>query len=172
MDFPKKVDIPSAWRGEFMQKHPDLWLWELDSHEIREIEKAAEQFIRNGESLGKISKENFALPNRGSKISKIQSKLRDGIGFTLVRGLPVEEYNAEQYSTIFCGIGSHIGGVRSQNAAGHLLGHVRDVGVDIKDPKARVYQTTARQHFHTDSCDVVGLLCLKEAKEGGISMLA
>ena len=123
MDFPKKVDIPSAWRGEFMQKHPDLWLWELDSHEIREIEKAAEQFIHNGESLGKISKENFALPNRGSKISKLQSKLRDGIGFTLVRGLPVEEYNAEQYSTIFCGIGSHIGGVRSQNAAGHLLGH-------------------------------------------------
>ena len=49
MDFPKKVDIPSAWRGEFMQKHPDLWLWELDSHEIRKIEKAAEQFIRNGE---------------------------------------------------------------------------------------------------------------------------
>ena len=54
----------------------------------------------------------------------------------------------------------------------HLLGHVRDIGLDVANPSTRVYQTTARQHFHTDSCDVVGLLCLKEAKEGGKSMLA
>ena len=69
-------------------------------------------------------------------------------------------------------IGSHLGSARSQNAQGHLLGHVRDVGADVNDPKSRIYQTTARQSFHTDSCDVVGLLCLKEAKEGGDSMLA
>ena len=36
----------------------------------------------------------------------------------------------------------------------------------------RVYQTNERQHFHTDSSDVVGLMCLKEARHGGISMLA
>ena len=80
--------------------------------------------------------------------------------------------SAEVYATIFCGIGSHLGSARSQNAAGHLLGHVRDIGADVNNPNTRIYQTTARQSFHTDSCDVVGLLCLKEAKEGGDSMLA
>jgi hypothetical protein len=35
----------------------------------------------------------------------------------------------------------------------------------------RIYQTHERQTFHTDSCDVVGLLCLREAKSGGDSLL-
>ena len=38
-------------------------------------------------------------------------------------------------------------------------------------PNARIYQTTARQNFHTDSCDIVGLLCLQNARSGGLSAL-
>ena len=53
-----------------------------------------------------------------------------------------------------------------------MLGHVRDLGLNAeKDPTARVYQTHERQTYHTDSCDVVGLLCLKTAKSGGASAL-
>ena len=55
---------------------------------------------------------------------------------------------------------------------GHLLGHVTDVGRDPADPTARIYQTNARQTFHTDSTDVVGLLCLATARQGGASLLA
>jgi hypothetical protein len=75
------------------------------------------------------------------------------------------------HRAIFCGIGSHIGSARSQNADGHILGHVRDIGADPNDPSSRIYQTNARQSFHTDSADVVGLLCIREAKEGGKSLL-
>jgi hypothetical protein len=74
-------------------------------------------------------------------------------------------------AAIFCGIGSHLGRARSQNAAGHILGHVRDKGADPNDPNTRIYQTAARQTFHTDSADAVGLLCLREAMEGGDSLL-
>jgi alpha-ketoglutarate-dependent taurine dioxygenase len=35
----------------------------------------------------------------------------------------------------------------------------------------RIYQTRERQTFHTDSCDIVGLLCLREARHGGDSLL-
>ena len=69
-------------------------------------------------------------------------------------------------------MGSFLGKARSQNAAGHLLGHVRDTGASAKDPSVRIYQTSARQTFHTDRSDVVGLMCIKEAKEGGDSLLA
>ncbi len=68
-------------------------------------------------------------------------------------------------------IGAHLGHARSQNAAGHILGHVKDLGADAQDVNAQIYQTSARQTFHTDSSDVVGLLCLREAKEGGESLL-
>ena len=36
---------------------------------------------------------------------------------------------------------------------------------------SRIYQTTDRQYFHSDSCDIVGLLCLKTARKGGLSSL-
>ena len=39
------------------------------------------------------------------------------------------------------------------------------------DPNVRIYQTNERQGYHTDSCDIVGLLCLQTAKAGGLSSL-
>ena len=94
-----------------------------------------------------------------------------GIGFEVVRGLPVERYSQAFAATIFCGIGAYLGHARSQNAAGHILGHVRNVGADAADANTRIYQTAERQTFHTDSTDVVGLLCLRQARRGGESLL-
>jgi len=48
---------------------------------------------------------------------------------------------------------------------------VRDIGANPNDQNTRIYQTSQRQTFHTDSADVVGLLCVNEAKEGGDSLL-
>ena len=172
MPIPKTVNIPAAWLGSDMESKRYLWEYELSSQDLRELETAAEIFKKSKKPLGVISKSEFSLPNLSSFLEDLQKELRSGIGFKLIHGLPVEKYDAETRATIFCGIGSHLGSARSQNAQGHLLGHVRDVGADVNDPKSRIYQTTARQSFHTDSCDVVGLLCLKEAKEGGDSMLA
>ncbi len=39
------------------------------------------------------------------------------------------------------------------------------------DPKVRIYQTNERQGYHTDSCDLVRLLCLQTTKAGGLSSL-
>ena len=69
------------------------------------------------------------------------------------------------------GLGLHWGSLRSQNRHGHLLGHVRDAGLSSADPNVRVYLTRERQNYHTDSCDVVGLLCLHPARSGGLSSL-
>ncbi len=89
----------------------------------------------------------------------------------MIRGLPVENYSQQVAATIFCGVGAHLGSARSQNAAGHILGHVRDIGADATNPNTRIYQTSERQTFHTDSSDVVGLLCIREAMQGGVSLL-
>ena len=95
----------------------------------------------------------------------------NGRGFVLIRGLPVEERPIAESATAYWGIGTYFGNARSQNAKGHVLGHVRDLGLSSKDPNVRIYQTTERQNFHTDSCDIVALLCLKTAKSGGLSSL-
>jgi hypothetical protein len=46
-----------------------------------------------------------------------------------------------------------------------------DMGLNADDPNVRIYQTHERQTFHTDSSDIVGLVCLQQAKAGGDSAL-
>jgi len=143
----------------------------LSHDEIADIENAARHFLTSGRSLHEISPSLFPLTTFKATVGKLKETLLNGLGFELLRGLPVSDYSSEFISAIFCGIGAHLGCARSQNAEGHLLGHVRDIGADVTDPNSRIYQTSERQTFHTDSSDVVGLLCLRAAKEGGQSLL-
>ena len=168
---PEHMDIASAWRGEVMAQQTDRWIRQLSASEIAELEHAATRFLAATKEIGEISKATFPLPRFGAHLQNMQETLLHGIGFELLRGLPVANYSQQFAATIFCGIGAHLGSARSQNAMGHSLGHVRDVGADAKNPNTRIYQTAERQTFHTDSCDVVGLLCVREAMEGGKSLL-
>lgn len=71
------------------------------------------------------------------------------------------------------GLGSHLGYPVSQNGRGHILGHVKDLGEDATQiDKVRIYRTNARQFFHADDCDIVGLLCIARAESGGESDIA
>ncbi len=169
---PDQIEIPAAWFGADLVNKPDIWHYTLDDAEISDLITAANKFRASGEELGKITPQNFVLEKFAHRLFELQEQLRAGIGFKLISGLPVNQMSPEIYSIVFCGLGSYLGKSRSQNAAGHLLGHVRDTGASAKDPLVRIYQTSARQTFHTDRSDVVGLLCIKEAKEGGESLLA
>jgi hypothetical protein len=168
---PGRLDIPAAWIGSEMSAVPERWHWTLSREELAELEHAARNYLSGPGDLTLMTSANFRIPILALKLAKLRNALIHGIGFEVISGLPVERLGEEVASAIFCGIGVQLGASRSQNAKGDLLGHVRDVGVDSKDPNVRIYQTRERQTFHTDSSDVVGLLCLNEAREGGDSLL-
>ncbi|WP_350333509.1 TauD/TfdA family dioxygenase [Coralliovum pocilloporae] len=168
---PRRLDCASAWQGSTLQEQPDLWTTHFSEADVSELEQAAEHFERSGRDIASITRESFPLPHLETRLADLRETLVEGLGFHLFRGLPVERLSRLRTAIIFCGLGAYIGSARSQNAAGHLLGHVRDTGADAKDPKTRIYQTAERQTFHTDSADVVGLLCINEAREGGDSLI-
>ena len=154
-----------------MAAHPEQWLLELSSDDIADLEAAATHYLSLNKDIGEISKYDFPLTHFDKHLATLKQKLTRGTGVEVMRGLPIADYSQAFMATIFCGIGSHLGSARSQNAAGHILGHVRDIGAKSSDPNARIYQTSERQTFHTDSADVVALLCIREAQQGGKSML-
>ena len=168
---PEQIDMPAAWKGGDLASKPERWVWTLTANECAELEAAAETYLAGGREIGAVTAAAFPLPTVAPRLARLRSTLQHGIGFELIRGLEIDGWAIEKAATLFCGIGAHLGSARSQNAAGHILGHVTDVGADYEVPNVRIYQTSARQSFHTDSSDVVGLLCLKEAMEGGGSML-
>ncbi len=152
MRLPPKQAGSSAWIGSDLTRDTS-WVWVLNTAEI-------EQLVS-----GEYSSE---LRNR---VNQLRLELISGRGFQVLRGLPVDELGPALAGQVFSGLGALLGSARSQNAAGDLLGHVRNVGADAADPNVRIYQTDQRQTFHTDSTDVVGLLCLETARSGGESLL-
>ena len=162
---------PATWLGPTMAAQSSSWQWFWSPAELAELERAAEPLVRSEVEIGQLQKTDFPLPKLGPKLVQLRQELINGRGFALLKGLPIERYSERELLTIFFGIGTHLGSARSQNAGGHVLGHVRNLGLDSTDPKVRIYQTSERQTFHTDSADVVGLLCLQPAKEGGRSLL-
>jgi len=170
---PPEVCDRSAWYGPDLARRAD-WIAYLSQNEIAEVESAARDLLIRAESsfdLTSLTSEDFPLPKLGARLRSLLAEVLNGRGFVLIRGLPVNRWSRRQIAIAFLGIGVHLGNLRMQNANGHLLGHVKDLGRSSDDPNARIYQTRERQTFHTDSCDVVGLLCLQTAKSGGLSSL-
>jgi hypothetical protein len=147
------------------------WIEELSPAEVAEVEAAARRLAGAGADFPSIRPDDFPLPTLGPRLGRILGDVLDGRGFALLRGLPVLDWPLRQSATAFLGLGAHLGAARPQNAQGHILGHVRDLGLSSGDPSVRIYQTRERQGFHTDSCDVVALLCLRTARAGGLSSL-
>ena len=168
---PEVFNGPDAWVSADLASNTDAWLKILSTREVVELEEAAHTYIKTGRDVGEISCDDFVIPEFGKHLQTLKAKLLKGAGIEVIRGLPVSGYTQELAACIFCGIGAHLGSARSQNTQGHILGHVRDAGLSSTDPNARIYQTAERQSFHTDSADVVGLLCLEKAQSGGESML-
>ena len=167
---PPAITGPSAWFGPQFSQSTD-WQLRLTDDEIREIERAARRCLDQSPDIAAIRRDRFDLPTLAPRLEAIHRELIDGGGVMLVRALPVDDWPLAVSAAAFYGLGMHLGNARPQNASGHLLGHVIDMGKRSDDPNVRIYQTHERQTFHTDSCDIVGLLCLKQAKSGGDSAI-
>ncbi|HEX2150837.1 MAG TPA: TauD/TfdA family dioxygenase, partial [Stellaceae bacterium] len=166
----RKVEGPAAWIGADMRRREAEWTYRLSAAEVAEIEQAVRA---RGLDLAEITRDDFPLPTLGPALDRLRGEVVDGRGFVLLRGMPVEDRPIAESATAYWGVGAYFGKARSQNAKGHLLGHVYDLGQGLSatNPNLRSYATAERQNFHIDRCDLVALLCLKRAKSGGQSML-
>jgi hypothetical protein len=173
LPFRKHVEGPSAWIGADMRTREAEWSYRLSPTEVSEIENATRLVRARGLDLAQIGREDFPLPTLGPVLDRLRAEVTDGRGFVLLRGMPVEGRPIEESATAYWGVGAHFGTARSQNAKGHLLGHIYDLGQGLSatNPNLRSYATAEGQKFHIDRCDVVALLCLRRAKSGGLSAI-
>ena len=169
LSLPPEIKDASAWYGPHLSRRD--WLAHFSAFEIAEVERATRNLRQSSVDLVSLSRVDFPLPTLGPRLRHLQDDVLNGRGFVLIQGLPIERWSKREAAIAFLGIGTHLGSLRMQNAAGHLLGHVKDLGRSSLDPNTRIYQTRERQTHHTDSCDVVGLLCLQTARSGGLSSL-
>mgnify|MGYP000644212872 CR=1 FL=1 len=164
------VDHPSAWRGADLAASTQ-WIVTLSAGDIAEVESALAVAKAARVDAAALTRADFPLPRLNAKAQAWIAEVNHGRGFLLVRGLPVDRYSDADVRMIFWGLGLYLGTALSQNSYGDLLGDVYDEGVKMGSGKVRGYRTNSFLMFHTDRCDIVGLLCLHKAKSGGISSI-
>jgi hypothetical protein len=169
----KPITTVSAWMGEDMRTTDamDEWIHVLSAAEIADLDTALRGVQQRGLEMADVTKDDFPLPVLAPFLAMLEKEVRTGRGFYLLRGIPVEKYTDDEVFLIKWGIGTHLGTKVSQNAFGELLGHVYDYQRDPSDVRTRGYQTNTRLLFHVDRADMTSLLCLRKAKQGGMSQI-
>jgi hypothetical protein len=161
---------PAAWKGPDVD-YERAGLHRFTPSELAEIDRALRHALAAGDlDVPQITAATFPLEELGVYLRGLPERLRRGPGFVMLRGLPLRKYSLDDLARIYVGLGSYIGAPINQSHAGDLLGHVIDVH-DV-EPKSRAYRKAGAQSMHTDSSDVVGLMCVREAVSGGSSRIA
>lgn len=161
----------AAWLGSRLDYRED-GLWQLSPAELAEIDAALNTLKTHGDlDLTEITAATFPLRTVGEFLARLREELRTGRGFVLIRGLSREQYGDDDLARIYCGLGAHLGEIIPQSGNGEILGHVLNVA-DVVDEPVRGYRSAQSMNMHCDGHDVVSLLCLRAAKEGGASRIA
>jgi hypothetical protein len=166
----KPITGPKAWRGDALARDTS-WIVRLSDAEIADVERALAAARASGKTLEQIGREDFPLTLLQPRLEQALAEMYDGRGFLVLRGLPVDRWSDEDTGLVFWGFGRYLGSPLYQNPQGELLGHVFDHGRTYGTIDVRGYETNAYLPYHTDAGDMVGLLCLRRALEGGLSSL-
>ena len=148
---------------------PDAYAVDLSEAQVSALVDGARAALEAGQEIERVDPKGVVFRGLDSLIEQWREKILYGQGFLYLRGLPVDLPDAE-YEAIFWGLGGRFGTAVSQSNMGDLLGHVVDVGGD--DFRERAYRNRRELSMHTDRCDVVGMMCLQQAKSGGLSSYA
>ena len=160
-----------------MQRHRDGWLgaeldrealyWDLQPKHLAAIDELMQRVEAAGRPFNEIRRADFSHPALDDDLAGVLRQIKTGPGLLIMRGFPVGKYDAERMQAVYWGIGTHFGLGCSQSADGDYLGHVTNVA-----KASRGYTTNRELSLHTDSAEIVGLLCIRDAKEGGLSIYA
>ena len=158
-------------------RHRDGWLgaeldraalyWDLTPANLRAIDALMDRLAGSGLAFHQVERRHFSHPDLDRDLAAVLARIKSGPGLLILRGLPVDKYDAEAMQWVYWGIGTHFGIGCSQSADGDYLGHVTNVA-----KVSRGYTTDRELTLHTDSAEIVGLLCVRDAREGGLSIYA
>lgn len=149
------------------------WTEVLTPSELSEIDAALRVALAKSEDILEVGREDFPLPDLCKRLFEIERSLIEGRGFVRIRGIDRENYTQSEMEMLYWGIGMHLGAPWAQNKHGHVLGDVTDQGKTGAEGDSRGNEIGGLAlPFHCDGSDLVGLMCLQDGLEGGLSAVA
>lgn len=165
------VRTEAAWRGDELSARQD-WVYLLSDEQVAELEELGKRFVEDDPDLRFVQKEDYPLVACAEAVKEWGKDVDYGRGFVLVRGLRTHLYSDALSSAIYYILGLYMGDPIRQNEMGDLIDHVYATSdKTMDDPTAKSSKVRDQLVYHSDSSDVVALMCLRPAMAGGASCL-
>lgn len=172
MRTPQILETPCEWHSDDVADE-SLWTEVLSEGETDELDSALRHALSISSDVLDIEREHFPLGQLATRLKSVEAELINGRGFVRLRGVDRSRYSQAEMEMLYWGIGTHLGTPWAQNKHGHMLGDVTDQKRAVDDPEARGNELGGvGLPFHTDGSDLVGLMCLQNGIEGGLSTVA
>jgi Taurine catabolism dioxygenase TauD, TfdA family len=168
--FGDRIDHLMAWHGRSLCKE-DI-SFDLSRRHVAALEDVLLSLRKGGLELGEIRPEHCRHPALDSDLDQVFDEIQEGRGIVIIRGLPVEGHSVDEVCMMFWALGTHLGRGVSQSALGDLLGLVRDETPPGRPESARGYLSRRELSLHVDLAQIVGLMCVRQARQGGYSQYA
>ncbi|MEK9671368.1 MAG: TauD/TfdA family dioxygenase [Rhodospirillaceae bacterium] len=169
--YTRPVTDKSAWTAEELAADPN-WIRHITEAEAADIDRAVEALLSKGMTATRFARDDAPSPAMAALADWALTELEFGRGIALIRGLDVDKYDRRALDCLYWVLGVHLGMPRHQNPQGDLIGEVTDKGFKFSVPLNRGYLTRDKLGFHCDGLDIVSLLCVRTAREGGESYIA
>jgi alpha-ketoglutarate-dependent taurine dioxygenase len=175
-DHPMRRELAGglAWAGPDLPR--DAGLLPIPPAAAEELEAAAALLANNPLPIPALDPRDFALGACRALMGEARRLLDEGPGFAILDRLPVERFGREVTTQLYWLLARLLARPVAQKWDGTMVYGVRDLGRPPGNG-VRPDVTNAEQNFHVDNSynicppDVVGLLCLQVAREGGVSGL-
>ena len=165
------VTGPAAWRGDGLGKSQE-WVFHLSPAQVAELETLGARFMHDNPDLRTVQARDYPLAETSEAVRAWGRDVDFGRGFVLVRGLRTDLYSDALSAAIYYILGLHMGDPIRQNEHGDLIDHVYATSdKTMDDPTALSSKVRDKLVYHSDSSDVVALMCLRPARSGGASCL-
>ncbi len=153
---------------------PADWVVPLPDVAVAELEDVMHRLRWNLLPVLLLSPAQFAVPACAEVMATVARKLRGGIGLVVIDRLPVDHFSPEESRAVYWFLASMLGRPVAQKWDGTMIYDVRDTGKPLEYGVRRSV-TNLELLFHTDAPwldlppELVGLLCVHPAQEGGVS---
>ena len=185
MSLPAPISGACVWHGRDIA-NSSRWIRDFTPAMLVEIEQALRGVQKRGLAWHQVTRADFEIPRTAALLAEAAEELENGSGMMKLRGIPVAKYSEDELRILWFGLGAVLARPLFQNRSGELMRAIRDEGGDLgkrygqiekgdDKPFISSYARTLSSgalRYHTDRCDVVGLLCVRQARAGGVSTLA
>jgi alpha-ketoglutarate-dependent taurine dioxygenase len=165
---------PSAWhRSGVRSEHYRVVLSGACLDEIRRV---ADELRTHPLPTLLCSPDEYQWPYCRAAMAEVRRILKHGVRFAVVDRLPLDELSTAETTAIYWLLSSMVARPVAQKLDGTMIYDVHDTGQEaLPGSGIRPDKTNIEIRFHVDNAynttppEIVGLLCLRTAKSGGVS---